>query len=108
MKGSMFLRLASTLTASTTKLRSLYLSYILWTIGSSIRQGPHQVAQTFNSTTLPLSCERRTAPPSAPANSRAGNGGGGSAWLATGGGRDRAATAVTARTRLLNRRIHAP
>ena|SRR3989442_1082623 len=76
MKGTTRLRSASTLTATTTKFRSLYVSYIFWTIGSSCLHGPHHVAQTFKSTTLPFSCERRTLPPSDPTNSRSGKVGG--------------------------------
>src|SRR5438477_1258072 len=72
MKGWTRLRSASTLTASTTKLRSLYLSYIRWTMGSSNRHGPHQVAHTFSRMTFPFNCERRMEPPSAPAISRSG------------------------------------
>src|SRR3954471_11248579 len=72
MNGSTRLRSASTLTETTTKLRSLYVSYIFWTTGSSFLQGPHQVAQTFKRTTLPFSSDRRTLPPSEPTNSRSG------------------------------------
>src|SRR6266542_4252439 len=77
MNGSILLRSASTLTASTTKLRSLYLSYMRWTMGSSSLHGPHQVAQTFTRMTLPFNWERRIDPPSAPAISRSGKSGGG-------------------------------
>jgi len=65
------------LTARTTNPPSLCLAYTALISGISMRHGAHQVAQKFNSTTLPRKSERLCRSPSKVASSKSG-----ARWLA--------------------------
>src|SRR5690348_12160779 len=69
---------SSTLTATNSNLERSRVEASLRSEGSSSRQGGHQVAQKFSSTTLPLYWERSTILPSWRGSLKSGASAGGS------------------------------